>query len=153
MKHFFKHKVVGTNPVNNWYQSKGSNPWEKPTTKSSSGFQSGRYLLRETPKRLYQWNTRKKSLSPNVKELLAQTVLENEAYNITKKEEKGKMTAREKKSKCYICKTKGNAFWVCESRKKLAGLEAKHDIEITEKLIAEERMYPEGCSRYWGLHG
>ena len=72
MKHLFKKKVIGCNLVNNWYQSKGSNPWEKPMMKPSTGFQSGRYLLRETPNRLYQWTTRtKKSLSPKANELLA----------------------------------------------------------------------------------
>ena len=57
--------------------------------------------------------------------------------------EKRQQNKKERKMKCYIFKTKGHAFWACESRKKIAGLEAKHDIEITEKLIAEERLYPE----------
>ena len=92
MKHLLKSKHDGKYPVNNWYQShKGSNPWEQPSFKPSKGFQSGRYLLRETPKRLYQWNTRtKKSISPKAKELLAQTVLDNEAYNSQKQGEASK---------------------------------------------------------------
>ena len=52
---------------------------------------------------MYQWNKRRKnSIPPKGKELLVQTVLENEAFNATKKSEglkdKGKMTAREKKN-------------------------------------------------------
>ena len=151
MKHILKSRFDGKRPVNIWYQSQGSNPWEQPSFKpqSKSGFQSGRYLLRETPKRLYQWNTRtKKSISPKAKELLAQTVLDNEEFNSKKKEEvtkgKSKLNAREKRSKCYICKTKGHAFWACEKRKKIAGVESQQkEMDMTKEIIDQERMYPE----------
>ena len=132
MKHLFKSRIDGKKPVNNWYQSLGSNPWESPSIRHQTGFQKGRYLLRETPKRMYQWNTRrKKNISPKGKQLLVQIVLENETFN-TKKEsehmkEKKKKTAtskREKESKCYICKTNRHAFWGCERRKHW--LEMKH---------------------------
>ena len=151
MKHFLKQRFVGQKPVNNWYQSSGSDPWERPTIKPNTGFQSGRYLLRETPNRMYQWNCRRrKSISTKGKEMLVQQVLENEAFNATKKtegsKEQGKIVVvskRDKKSRCYICKKRGHAYWACESRKKLAGIKLKQEIETTDKIIAEERRYPE----------
>ena len=111
MKHLIKSRIDGTKPVNNWYQSLGSNPWVPPSIRHQTGFQKGRYLLRETPKRMYQWNTRrKKNLSPKGKQLLVQTVLENEAFNTKKeseqmkeKKKKAVMSKREKESKCYTC--------------------------------------------------
>ena len=81
MKHLLKQKLVGNKPVNKWYQRYGSNPWDMPTT----GFQTGKYLLRETPKRIHQWSSRRKSISEKGKEMLAKRVLENEAFNTLKK--------------------------------------------------------------------
>lgn len=152
MKRLLKQKNVGKQPVENWYQSKGSGPWETPTFKHTSlGFQSGRYLLRETPKRMYQWNTRKKkTISPKGKHLLVQTVLENEAFNTKEKiehvkERKKKPVAKKKakNSKCYICREKGHPFWACERRKKLAGVELEQEVNLKNQIIDQERMYPE----------
>ena len=59
-----------------WYQSFGSHPWETPT----SGFQSGRYLLRETPKRINQWSAKRKMISPKGKQMLTQKVLSQRLF-------------------------------------------------------------------------
>ena len=53
LKHILKHTNVGIEPVTQWYQSKGSRPWDMPTSQNTGGIYSGRYLLRETPNRLY----------------------------------------------------------------------------------------------------
>ena len=79
--HILKQSNVGLKPVNKWYQSHGSNPWDMPTSQNLGGIHTGKYLLRETPKRLYQWNHRRKSISPKAKEMLVQKVLENQAFN------------------------------------------------------------------------
>ena len=81
-------KNIGIKPVTQWYQSLGSRPWDMPMTQNDKGFYSGRYLLRETPKRVYQWNTRKKSISPKGKKMLVKKVMENQAYNDAKLKEK-----------------------------------------------------------------
>ena len=56
--------------------------------------------------------------------MLVKKVLENEAYNDAKmkgKQKEGRVkTKRDTKSRCFICKEKGHAFWACESRKTLA---------------------------------
>ena len=145
-KHLLQSKFVGKRPVKQWYQSQGSHPWDLPTSQNLGGFYSGRYLLRETPKRVYQWNTRK-SISPKGKEMLVKQVLENQTFNDAKLKEKQKQervkSKREKKSKCYICKEKGHAFWACENRKKIAGVEAKQEHDITSQILEEEVKYPE----------
>lgn len=144
MKHFLNPSLVGHVPVKQWYQSYGSHPWDRPTT----GFQSGRYLLRETPKRIYQWNSRRKTISPKGKEMLAKKVLENEAYNDSKKKKavtiKETTTAnkrRDKKARCYICKQRGHTYWMCDNRKKLASVEIQQD--TNNQSTAEGVRYPE----------
>ena len=77
--HILKQKNVGNKPVTHWYHSKGSRPWDMPTSQNTGGIYSGRYLLRETPNRLYQWNSRKKSISPRAKAMLVNKVLESKA--------------------------------------------------------------------------
>ena len=95
---------------------------------------------------MYQWNTRrKKNISPKGKQLLVQTVLENEAFNsirdserLKEKRKKTATTRRERKSKCYICKEKGHAYWSCECRKKIAGIELQQEENITDQIIDQE---------------
>ena len=101
MKRLLKQNHVGDKPVKQWYQSFGSHPWDTPTT----GFQTGRFLLRETPKRLNQWSNRRSTISPKGKQMLAQKVMENERFNDAqkKKKEKGKaptITRKEKRARC-----------------------------------------------------
>ena len=140
MKHTLKQRIVGQKPVNKWYQSLGSRPWERPTT----GFQTGKKLLRETPKRIYNWNSRRKSISPKGKEMLVKKVLENEAYNTTKKKEEtaghGKQVTkskRDKKARCYICRERGHTYWNCDDKKKLASIELQQEEQTMEQKTAE----------------
>ena len=79
--HLLKPKTDGVKPVQKWYQSHGSAPWDTPSTRSTGGFYSGRYLLRETPERVCNWSSKRKGISPEAKEMLARKVMENEAYN------------------------------------------------------------------------
>ena len=143
--HVLKPQNVGKTPVKQWYQSLGSRSWDLPTTtQSRGGFYNGKYLLRETPTRIGQWSSRKKSISPKGKEMLVKQVLENQTFNdgkLKQKQEKMK-SKREKRSKCYICKEKGHSFWASENRKRIAAVESKqHD--LTSQILQEEVKYPE----------
>ncbi|PWA98622.1 ARID DNA-binding domain-containing protein [Artemisia annua] len=142
----------GKDPVKQWYQSHGSNSWEMPP---SSGFKHGRYLLRETPKRVYQWNNRRKSISPKAKEMLVNKVLENEIFNATKKKEiqdenkvstKGKetmvKTRKEKRARCYICKTRGHTYWMCEKSGTEKVHEKEHGKDVDNTSHKEAVKYP-----------
>ncbi|GKB59400.1 ARID DNA-binding domain-containing protein [Tanacetum coccineum] len=149
--HILKHKYVGVQPVQKWYQSHGSEPREKPTYRHDQGLHTGRYLLRETPRRLLQWNSRKKTLSPKGKEMLMKEVEENKAYNTSrvsaKPKDHGKKIAssqKEKRARCYICKERGHVFWTCQNRKNIAMVKVqKETVEAINKNDAEKVKYPE----------
>nr|GFA90835.1 hypothetical protein [Tanacetum cinerariifolium] len=101
--HILKHKHVGMKPMQTWYQSHGSEPKEKPIYRHDQGLHTWRYLLRKTPRRLLQWNSRKKTLSPKGKEMLMKEVEENKAYNTSrvsaKPKDHGKKIASSQKEK------------------------------------------------------
>ncbi|GKC43369.1 ARID DNA-binding domain-containing protein, partial [Tanacetum coccineum] len=128
-----------------------SEPREKPTYRHDQGLHTGRYLLRETPRRLLQWNSRKKTLSPKGKEMLMKEVEENKAYNTSrvsaKPKDHGKKIAssqKEKRASCYICKERGHVFWTCQNRKNIAMVKVqKETVEAINKNDAEKVKYPE----------
>ncbi|GJR13535.1 hypothetical protein Tco_0796187 [Tanacetum coccineum] len=66
-------------PVQQWYQSKGSKSWEKLiNNRMYEGFKKG-YLIRESAANT--WNNQRRQLSRESKEMLRQKVKEIEAYN------------------------------------------------------------------------
>ncbi|PWA40200.1 bulb-type lectin domain-containing protein [Artemisia annua] len=82
--------------------------------------------------------------------MLVKKVLENEAFNASKKKEDTKdhkktavKTKRDKKARCYICKERGHAYWDCGNRKKLAGIELQQVTNTKEGVAAEGALYPE----------
>ncbi|GJS68273.1 ARID DNA-binding domain-containing protein [Tanacetum coccineum] len=83
-KHIMQHNWLGYKPVQKWYQYHGSEPWEKPIHKHDQAVHTRRYLQRETPKRLFPWNSRKKSSSPESKEMLVKKMKEVEVFNASK---------------------------------------------------------------------
>nr|GEV89232.1 ARID DNA-binding domain-containing protein [Tanacetum cinerariifolium] len=144
--HILKHKHVGMKPVQKWYQSHDIEPREKPTYRHDQGLHTRRYLLRETPRRLLQWNNRKKTLSPKGKEMLMKEVEENKAYNTSrvsaKPKDHGKKIAssqKEKRARCYICKERGHVFWTCQNRKNIAMVKVqKETVEAINKNDAKK---------------
>ena len=73
-------------------------------------------------------------------------VLENEAYNDSKVKEKQRKevavkSKKERKSRRYICRRRGHAFWAYENRKKSFLVDAKQDSETTSKILEEEVKY------------
>ncbi|GJZ87576.1 ARID DNA-binding domain-containing protein, partial [Tanacetum coccineum] len=135
----------------NDFVSHGSEPWEKPIHKHDQVVHTRRYLHRETPKRLFPWNSRKKSLSPESKEMLVKKMKEVEVFNASKMSAKtrdhGKKitsTQKEKRARCYICKERGHVFWKCQNKKKDARIEKqKKSVKPTNKNVAEKIKYPE----------
>nr|GEX35261.1 ARID DNA-binding domain-containing protein [Tanacetum cinerariifolium] len=125
---------------------KDDKPREKPTYRHDQGLHTGRYLLRETPRRLIQWNSRKKTLSPKGIEMLMKEVEENKAYNTsrvpTKPKYHGKKIAssqKEKRARCYICKERGHVFWTCQNRKNIAMVKVqKETVEAINKNDAKK---------------
>ncbi|GKC20905.1 hypothetical protein Tco_1023055 [Tanacetum coccineum] len=57
-------------PVQQWYQSKGSKSWGKPVHKQTQMGLTKRYLKRETPQRTLSRNNQRKRLSPESKDML-----------------------------------------------------------------------------------
>ncbi|GJR65745.1 ARID DNA-binding domain-containing protein [Tanacetum coccineum] len=108
-------------------------------------------LFRETPKRLFPWNSRKKSLSPESKKILWKKMKEVEAFNASKISAKVKdhgersaRTLKEKRARCYICKIRGHVFWKCPNKKREAMIEQqKKLVKPTVKKIEERVKYPE----------
>ncbi|GKD04630.1 ARID DNA-binding domain-containing protein [Tanacetum coccineum] len=150
-KHIMQHNWLGYKPVQKWYQSHGSEPWEKPIHKHDQVVHTRRYLQRETPKRLFPWNSRKKSLSPESKEMLVKKMKEVEVFNASKMSAKtrdhGKKiasTQKEKRARCYICKERAHVFWKCQNKKKDARIEKqKKSVKPTNKNVAEKIKYLE----------
>ncbi|GKB79650.1 ARID DNA-binding domain-containing protein [Tanacetum coccineum] len=126
-------------------------PWERPIHKHDQVVHTRRYLHRETPKRLFTWNSRKKSLSPKSKKIMWKKLKEVEAFNAsklsTKVKDHGERSARtlkEKRARCYICKIRGHVFWKCPNKKREAMIEQqKKLVKPTVKKIEERVKYPE----------
>ncbi|GJU79482.1 hypothetical protein Tco_1281847 [Tanacetum coccineum] len=145
-KHVIKKNWLQYQPVQHWYQSHGSEPWEKPIHKHDQVVHTRRYLQRETPKRLFPWNSRKKSLSPESKEILVKKMKEVEVFNASKMSAKTKdhgkkiaSTQKEKRARCYICKERAHVFWKCQNKKKDARIEKqKKSVKPTNKNVAEK---------------
>ncbi|GJW10968.1 ARID DNA-binding domain-containing protein [Tanacetum coccineum] len=133
-------------PVNRyqqWYQSHGSDSLGESHYIHDQSLHIGRYLLRETPRRLLQWNSRKKTLSPKGKEMLMKEVKENEAYNASRVSANAS-TRKEKRARCYICKERGHVFWKCPNKQKKALFKKQKGImKPTFKKVAEKVEYPE----------
>ncbi|GJY04638.1 ARID DNA-binding domain-containing protein [Tanacetum coccineum] len=150
-KHVIKKNWLQYHPVQHWYQSHGSEPWEKPIHKHDQVIHTRRYLQRETPKRLFPWNSRKKSLSPESKKILWKKMKEVEAFNASKLSAKVKdhgersaRTLKENRARCYICKIRGHVFWKCPNKKREAMIEQqKKLVKPTVKKIEERVKYPE----------
>ncbi|GJX13327.1 ARID DNA-binding domain-containing protein [Tanacetum coccineum] len=110
-------------PVQQWYQSKGSKSWGKPVHKQTQMGLTKRYLKRETPQRTLPWNNQRKRLSPESKDMLRRKVKEIEAFNASKvraavkKKGDGKaITSKERRARCYICRKRGHVFWKCQNK-------------------------------------
>nr|GEY58120.1 ARID DNA-binding domain-containing protein [Tanacetum cinerariifolium] len=148
-KRIMQHNWLGYKGVQQWYQSHGSEPSEKPIHKHDQVVRTRRYLQRETPKRLFPWNSRKKSLSLESKEMLVKKMKEVEAFNASKMSAKttdhGKKiasTRKEKSARCYICKERGHVFWKCQNKKKDVRIEKqKKLVKPTNKNVAEKIKY------------
>ncbi|GJU38531.1 hypothetical protein Tco_1191488 [Tanacetum coccineum] len=128
-KHIMQHNWLGYKPVQKWYQSHGSEPWEKPIHKHDQVVHTRRYLQRETPKRLFPWNSRKKSLSPESKEMLVKKMKEVEVFNASK------MSAKTRDHGKKIASTQKEKRARIEKKKK--------SVKPTNKNVAEKIKYPE----------
>nr|GEV84418.1 ARID DNA-binding domain-containing protein [Tanacetum cinerariifolium] len=150
-KRIMQHNWLGYKPVQQWYQSHGSKLWEKPIHKHDHVVHTRRYLQRETPKRLFPWNSRKKCLSPESKEMLVKRMKEVEAFNASKMSAKTRdhakkiaSTRKEKRARCYICKERGHVFWKCQNKRKDARIEKQKElVKPTNKNVAEKIKYRE----------
>ncbi|GKC20906.1 hypothetical protein Tco_1023056 [Tanacetum coccineum] len=76
-------------PIQQWYQSKGSKSWGKPVHKQAQMGLTKRYLKKETPQSALSWNNQRKRLSPESKDMLRRKVKEIEAFNAFKCQNKG----------------------------------------------------------------
>nr|GFD19394.1 ARID DNA-binding domain-containing protein [Tanacetum cinerariifolium] len=92
-----------------------------------------------------------KSISPSCKEMLLEKMKEIEAFNASRVSAKARdhgegstSTQKEKRARCYICKTRGHVFWKCLNKQKKA-LFKKHKgiVKPTFKKAAEKVKYPE----------
>nr|GEX29617.1 ARID DNA-binding domain-containing protein [Tanacetum cinerariifolium] len=145
-KRIMQHNWLGYKPVQHWYQSHGLELWEKPIHKHDQVIYTRRYLQRETPKKLFPWNSRKKCLSPESKEMLVKRMKEVEAFNASKMSAKSRdhakkiaSTRKEKRARCYICKERGHVFWKCQNKRKDARIEKqKESVKPTYKNVAEK---------------
>ncbi|GKC90291.1 hypothetical protein Tco_1150940 [Tanacetum coccineum] len=82
-------RIMNTNwlhykPMQQWYQSEGSKTWGKSIHKQGQMGLTRKYLQRETPQRMLPWNSQKRKLSPESKEILRCKVKEIEAFNASK---------------------------------------------------------------------
>ncbi|GJW52221.1 ARID DNA-binding domain-containing protein [Tanacetum coccineum] len=71
-------------PMQHWYQSQGTENGLKPIHKRDQIGITRRYMQKETPHRMFPWNSRKKNLSPESKEMLLKRMKEVEAFNASK---------------------------------------------------------------------
>ncbi|GJS11227.1 ARID DNA-binding domain-containing protein [Tanacetum coccineum] len=100
-----------------------------------------RYMQKETPQRRFPWNSRKKNLSPESKEMLLKKmkerpeIMDKEVLVLRKKE---------RRARCYICKIRGHVFWKCPNKKKKAMIgKQKEIVKPTIKKVTEKIKYPE----------
>ncbi|GJT24168.1 ARID DNA-binding domain-containing protein [Tanacetum coccineum] len=138
-------------PVQHWYQSQGTENGVKPIHKRDQIGITRRYMQKETPQRMFPWNSRKKNLSPESKEMLLKKMKEVEAFNASKVSAKARdhgersaSTQKERRARCYICKIRGHVFWKCPNKKKKAMIgKQKEIVKPTIKKVAEKIKYPE----------
>ncbi|GKB60059.1 hypothetical protein Tco_0916245 [Tanacetum coccineum] len=123
-KHIMQHNWLGYKPVQKWYQNHDSKPWEKPIHKHDQVVHTRRYLQKETPKRLFPWNNKKKSLSPESKEMLVKKMKEVEVFNASK------MSA----------KTRDHGKKIASTQKEKRASEA-HKKNVAEKIKYPEKVY------------
>ncbi|GKC69242.1 hypothetical protein Tco_1115125 [Tanacetum coccineum] len=107
-------RVLETNwlqkqPVQQWYQSRRSNSWEKPIHNRMQKVFEKEYLLRESAANTLPRSRQRKQLSRESKEMLRRKVKEIEAYNasnvraVIKEKKDGKaITSKERRARCYI---------------------------------------------------
>nr|GEV69409.1 ARID DNA-binding domain-containing protein [Tanacetum cinerariifolium] len=123
-KHLLKTNWLHYEPVQQWYQSRRSNSWDKPIqNQMQKVFEKG-YLRRESAANTLPRSSQRKLLSRESKEMLRRKVKEIKAYNASnvraaiKEKENGKATTRkEKKARCYVCRKRGHIFWKCPNKK------------------------------------
>ncbi|GKE54574.1 ARID DNA-binding domain-containing protein [Tanacetum coccineum] len=138
-------------PVQQWYQSQGTENGVKPIHKRDQIGITRRYMQKETPQRMFPWNSKKKNLSPESKEMLWKKMKEVEAFNASKVSAKARdhgersaSTQKERRARCYICKIHGHVFWKCPNKKREAMIEQqKKLVKPTVNKIEERVKYPE----------
>ncbi|GJX95686.1 ARID DNA-binding domain-containing protein [Tanacetum coccineum] len=138
-------------PVQQWYQSQGTENGVKPIHKRDQIGITRRYMQKETPQRMFPWNSRKKNLSPESKEMLWKKMKEVEAFNASKVSAKARdhgersaSTQKERRARCYICKIRGHVFWKCPNKKRETMIEQqKKLVKPTIKKIEERVKYLE----------
>nr|GEW98384.1 bulb-type lectin domain-containing protein [Tanacetum cinerariifolium] len=131
--------------------SQGTENGVKPIHKRVQGEVTRRFLQKETPQKMYPWNSRKKSLSPGCKEMLLKRMKEIKGFNASKESAKAKehgeesgSTQKEKRARCYICKIRRLVFWKCPNKKNKALFEKQKEIKKPDtKKVAEKVKYPE----------
>ncbi|GJU79481.1 ARID DNA-binding domain-containing protein [Tanacetum coccineum] len=95
---------------------------------------------------MFPWNSRKKNLSPESKEMLLKKMKEVEAFNASKVSAKARdhgersaSTQKERRARCYICKIRGHVFWKCPNKKKKAMIgKQKEIVKPTIKKVADK---------------
>ncbi|GKD01645.1 ARID DNA-binding domain-containing protein, partial [Tanacetum coccineum] len=105
-------------PVKHWYQSYGSDQGRRSMPIDQEEVTS-RFLQRVSPQRRSLWNNKKKNLSPECKEMLMHRIKEIEAFNASKEsKEHGEdsRTQKERRARCYKCKTRGHVYWKCQNK-------------------------------------
>ncbi|GJX82049.1 ARID DNA-binding domain-containing protein [Tanacetum coccineum] len=139
-------------PVQQWYQSKGSKSWEKPIhNRMYEGFKKG-YLIREGAANT--WDNQRRQLSRECKEMLRQKVKEIEAYNtsnvraaIKGKKDRSAIARKDKRARCYVCRKRGHVFWKCPNKKSRITIEVpakdNNSKKPTDMRIEEKLKYPE----------
>ncbi|GJV94945.1 ARID DNA-binding domain-containing protein [Tanacetum coccineum] len=142
--HLLKHNWLQKKPVKHWYQSHGSDQGRRPMPIDQEEVTS-RFLQRVSPQRRSPWNNKKKNLSPECKEMLMHRMKEIEAFNASKEsKEHGEdsRTQKEKRARCYKCKTRGHVYWKCPNKEDKKGKQ-KEVLRPVFKKMAEKIKYPE----------
>ncbi|GJZ20064.1 ARID DNA-binding domain-containing protein [Tanacetum coccineum] len=106
---------------------------------------TSRFLQRVSPQRRSPWNNKKKNLSPECKEMLMHRIKEIEAFNASKEsKEHGEdsRTQKERRARCYKCKTRGHVYWKCPNKEDKKGKQ-KEVLRPVFKKMAEKIKYPE----------
>nr|GEV72925.1 hypothetical protein [Tanacetum cinerariifolium] len=144
-------------PVQQWYQSRRSNSWDKPIqNRMQKVFEKG-YLRRESVANTLPRSSQRKLLSRESKELLRRKVKEIKVYNASnvraaiKEKKMGKATTRkERRARCYICKKRGHDVAM------IHGLPEEHDEDLKEcykRTIDLVKCYYKTTLRAWYKEG